>query len=140
MGAGASAGSVEINGVKLSDVKAQIGVSPNKNWLDATEIRDLAEAKKEIRRLRALARQYLTDPTVTYADEAPKGRAAVCDALKVDGGGPAYDEKAVFEKSDAMRTLIGAVMKENILFKSCKKEETEKLATRSTRRSRRTSR
>ena len=54
MGAGASAGSVEINGVKLSDVKAQIGVSPNKNWLDATEIRDLAEAKKEIRRLRRL--------------------------------------------------------------------------------------
>ena len=33
----------------------------------------------------------------------------------------------MFEKSDAMRTLIGAVMKENILFKSCKKEETEKL-------------
>jgi hypothetical protein len=116
MGAGASAA---VPGDVKSDIKAQIGVSNDKRWLDAHDISNLTQAKTEIKRLRGLAASALLDP----ASGAAAGGAA--RQAVMDRGGPAtgpYVKKS-FPKSDAVKAMIQTVMRENVLFKYAKDDE-----------------
>lgn len=140
MGAGASAAKKKVVPItKESSAKNE----PTKETkegiggaLDASDIKNLEEAKQEIRRLRQIATEalrkneaLLTSPgsmsakpsnVVTTASAGQKKGARA--AVMAHGSDKEY-VKVTFLKSDTVRNLIYHSIKSNMLFRACSEEE-----------------
>lgn len=120
MGAGASA---EVARRDVTEVCHNIGSKP----MDASDIKDLDQAKAEIRNLRRMAKKFndmmiQDEMKLKGAGGGKQKRAAVLDRGEELQNSQSYVPKVV-EKADATKTLILNVVMSNILFSSYSKEE-----------------
>ena len=81
MGAGASVESLDDAKQVLKD---EIGVSDSQAWKEASDIKDLKQAKTEIKRMRGLAAKFALNPSTSGGGGGGyKARGAVVDRLDI---------------------------------------------------------
>ena len=114
MGAGASVESLDDAKQVLKD---EIGVSDSQAWKEASDIKDLKQAKTEIKRMRGLAAKFALNPSTSGGGGGGyKARGAVVDRLGASSAKGPYVKQTVPKDAQTTAMIMDAI-KGNVLFK-----------------------
>ena len=116
MGAGASVESLDDAKQVL---KEEIGVSDSQAWKEANDIKDLKQAKTEIKRMRGLAAKFALNPSTSGGGGGGggnKARRAVVDRLGASSAKGPYVKQTVPKDAKTTAMIMDAI-KGNVLFK-----------------------